>query len=484
MGKKARGRAARASQSNLSNSDISSPDRNPPVGLTNACDLGNFLSRCEQYRAKISDFEVVSQSLYELLKEGTPFQWEQCHDIAYEHLVSAVGRLALTSEDIASQGDIVTPNFSTPKPQTHDKEVVEVLENLTKAIQDMNVAKNNSPKNMPSLRRYDSSSESENDNDDSLVSTPKLMARKVSNHHIRLPPFNGSSKESWKVWYNRFEEVAERQGWSEAMRLDEMLPKLQGIAGDYVFGQLSKKSRSSYRILVKELETRFRVIENPKAYALKFSRRDQRQGESVEEYAAALKEIYDKAHPNRDESTRGEDLLRRFLDGLLDEKAKSQVEFVKSPSSIDEAMYEVVNFCEAQGKVYKRAARMVRPYDSDEESDDENKVNRVFTKSEKKGDQNDILSKVDQLTKKLEEISEKVDGSHKKRPYRKDLKDVECFYCKQKGHVRKFCRKLKQDMADSNLNVNAKPYVPEQDIPTPHSSEAAQSHPMSAESLN
>ena len=120
MGKKTRGRAARASRSNLSNSDISSPDRNSPVGLTNACDLGNFLSRCEQYRAKISDFEVVSQSLYELLKEGTPFLWEQCHDIAYEHLVSAVGRLALTSEDIASQGDIVTPNFLTHKPQTHD----------------------------------------------------------------------------------------------------------------------------------------------------------------------------------------------------------------------------------------------------------------------------------------------------------------------------------------------------------------------------
>ena len=46
---------------------------------------------------------------------------------------------------------------------------------------------------------------------------------------------------------------------------------------------------------------------------------------------AELKRIYDKAHPRRDHHTREEYLLRRFMDGLNDEKTLTQVEYVKGP---------------------------------------------------------------------------------------------------------------------------------------------------------
>ena len=49
---------------------------------------------------------------------------------------------------------------------------------------------------------------------------------------LKLPPFNG--KEDWKVWINRFEAIAERRNWSEETKLDSLLPKLQGRAGDFV----------------------------------------------------------------------------------------------------------------------------------------------------------------------------------------------------------------------------------------------------------
>ena len=60
--------------------------------------------------------------------------------------------------------------------------------------------------------------------------------------------------------------------------------------------------------------------------------------------------MYDKAHSNRDENTRREDLLRRFLDGLYDEKARFQVEYVKEPRDIDEAVYQVVDFQETSNR--------------------------------------------------------------------------------------------------------------------------------------
>ena len=49
----------------------------------------------------------------------------------------------------------------------------------------------------------------------------------------KLPPFNG--KEDWKVWINRFEAVAERRRWNKEAKLDNLLPRLQGKAGDFVF---------------------------------------------------------------------------------------------------------------------------------------------------------------------------------------------------------------------------------------------------------
>ena len=110
----------------------------------------------------------------------------------------------------------------------------------------------------------------------------------------KLPIFTG--KEPWDVWFNRFTEVADRRRWSEEDRLDEILPRLQGAAGEFVFGQFRREVRGNYSQLVSELNSRFRVVVTKKTYGAQFSHRSQKPSESVEEYAAELKRLYDKAH--------------------------------------------------------------------------------------------------------------------------------------------------------------------------------------------
>ena len=163
---------------------------------------------------------------------------------------------------------------------------------------------------------------------------------------VKLPPFTG--KESWEVWFNRFQDVADRRRWTDDRRLDILLPMLQGPSGEFVYGQLSKKIRGDYNLLINELKNRFRKIETKKAFGPKFSHREQKASETIEEFAADLKRLYNKAYPNRDECTRQEDLLRKFLDGLQDEDACFHVEYVKEPETIDEAVYEVINFQETK----------------------------------------------------------------------------------------------------------------------------------------
>ena len=68
-------------------------------------------------------------------------------------------------------------------------------------------------------------------------------------HHqsyIKLPGYTG--KERWDIWHNRFLEVARLRGWDDEQKLMELIPRLQGTAGDFVYGQLSSATRQNYHL--------------------------------------------------------------------------------------------------------------------------------------------------------------------------------------------------------------------------------------------
>lgn len=297
----------------------------------------------------------------------------------------------------------------------------------------------------------------------------------------KLPIFTG--KEPWNVWFNRFTEVADRRHWSEEDRLDELLPRLQGTAGEFVFGQLRREVRSNYAQLVSELNSRFRVVVTKKTYGAQFSHRNQKASESVEEYAAELKRLYDKAHSNRDEGTRQEDLLRRFLDGLYDDKARFQVEYVKEPRDIDEAVFQVVDFQETrhrpllnEGNSEKKSKKHVRSAkyamteyeDSDNEMEDNEeqsrKVKRKRTSIARKAGNSQSLSSGKATSGKLNEkaehmqaeddkgkiektlltLQEKIEGLEKQMSQKNSIQgtgrsDIVCYLCSERGHISRKC---------------------------------------------
>jgi hypothetical protein len=189
------------------------------------------------------------------------------------------------------------------------------------------------------------------------------------NRNIKIPAFDG--KNDWSVWVARFEAIALRMGWSNDDKLDQMLPRIEGQAADFVFTQLHPSMLTSYSDLIDEITSRYRVIETPKLFASRFSRRSQRVGETAEEFAAELKVLYDKAHGFRDKRTRNEDLLRRFLDGLRDDDIRFEVEYNKEPGTIDEAVFHVVNFIQTKNIKDRRAKENLRRTSDDATVDEE-----------------------------------------------------------------------------------------------------------------
>ena len=168
------------------------------------------------------------------------------------------------------------------------------------------------------------------------AATPRLAHEKA----VKLPAFTG--KESWKVWYNRFNTIAQLNTWDETTKLNQLLPRLEGDAGEFVYGELPQEIKCNFRKLIEELESRFRMVKTHKTYEAQLPR------ETIEEYAADLKRLYDKAHVKCNPESRREGLLRRFLNGLTDDQAGFEVEYHKDPSNIDEAVSHVVNYMEAR----------------------------------------------------------------------------------------------------------------------------------------
>ena len=333
-----------------------------------------------------------------------------------------------------------------------------------------------------------SSSDSERsdqiEDQDSLLSSATDRARSARSQNLRnvkLPVFSG--KDSWKVWINRFEEIARRQGWTEEDKLDEMLPKLQGVAGEFVYGQMSRRERSNYANLVHELNSRFRVVETSKTYEVQFSNRDQNPGEKPEEYSAELKRLYTKAYKKRGADTRREDLLRRFLNGLLDTKARFHIECIKSPKDIDEAVNELVNYTEtrkcikSRDQIFdrkpKKAVRMVRPSPSDSEDEDDEPICeeevravRVYGKTNSQTQEKGVKPQV-AMNKSAQDMSKPVVKVNQPMAKQEPVHQVEqnkpyqfknqgqkgpCFRCHNMGHFARECPEKRFYGYQPNMN--------------------------------
>lgn len=252
--------------------------------------------------------------------------------------------------------------------QQHNRLLMSLL-----APKNKNTSSDSSSSDNDSSSESDESITSESSDDNATPIVTKHGKNKVNT--VKLANFDGTEK--WPTYKSRFEVMALRQGWSNEEKLDQLLPRIQGQAGEFVYNQLPKSTLSNYKKLVKELDSRYVVVEIPKNFQNQFDKRNQEPYESYEAYSVELKRLYDKAYPTRPASIREQDLLKRFLNGLLDDKVRRAVEFVKRPKTIDKALVQAINYTETGGSRRRETIGKVNTSPVDDSSSDDEHINRV-----------------------------------------------------------------------------------------------------------
>ena len=181
-----------------------------------------------------------------------------------------------------------------------------------------------------------------------------------------------------------------------------------------------------------------------------------------------FKRLYNKAYRNRDNETRQEDLIQRFLLGLLDYKARIHIELNREPKTIEEAVEEVVIYTETmknpqqnEENSFKRSVRQVR--NTNHMRITGNKGNDVWKPEIKTTKEGDSYGKMLYTKEELKEIFNEMfqDKKDELQVHGNSISDtstctttnmtegrnlsgtfkntVLCYCCGQPGHIARFC---------------------------------------------
>jgi hypothetical protein len=187
----------------------------------------------------------------------------------------------------------------------------------------------------------------------------------------------------------------------------------------------------------------------------------------VQSYASELKSLHNKAFPNRDQLTKQEDLVSRFLLGLANEKSRIHVELSRDPKTIEEATefvveYEAVTRYSQAGTDYgnvphKKSVRQVKSSNSTRDTSEKVDQGSHGTGSNK-GKQREATQDKDsqegdhafitraELQQLLQEVLSTSQTTNKER---KQSKPLVCYKCGEHGHFANKCPNGKKQQGAS-----------------------------------
>ncbi len=243
----------------------------------------------------------------------------------------------------------------------------------------------------------------------------------------KLDTFDGSVME-WGEYLELFESVAEWNGWTQRERAAQLRMSLRGPALK-VLKTLPPEDKADYEHLCSAMEGAFDPPERVLTHKAAFKARIRHAKETPGEFANVLRNLAGKAYPLRSLNDLDEVLLDQFVEGLGDDRVQEHI-LLSHPRTLSQAVRAATEFESLQQSRVKRATKP--------------KVAALKMDSSPGNQSTSQTSKLEEMVEKLERRIDKLEKPPA-RDTEKGKRDIECYYCKKKGHLKRDCRKRQAD---------------------------------------
>ena len=238
-------------------------------------------------------------------------------------------------------------------------------------------------------------------------------------------PYDGQSI-TLEDWLTNFELCSSINGWTETQKCTFLAVRLRGAAL-HVYTDLSANDRPQYSTVVQALQNRFDRTKQTDLYKVQLRSRVRRSNENLSELAGAIRRLANRAYPSVPQTVRDDIAKDQFLEALDSRNTRLQVRRNKPLVSLENKKAEVKQEVKAVCATSPSAGTQVKDqWDS-------------------RAHYEEINRKIEQLTKAVETLTEK----HQK------FKDLTCWSCGQKGHVKAKCKFQNKGTYDPRLNQSS-----------------------------
>jgi hypothetical protein len=255
-------------------------------------------------------------------------------------------------------------------------------------------------------------------------SPPRPMVHETVSRvpHIKPEDYDGTTE--WSEYYMYFEQMSELYGWDDGTKAMILGVCLKGEAR-LVLASMDVFKRHSYFAVVTALEQSFSPQGKVHLYQAELKARRRKPEESMSNLGRDIAKLVRLAYPTADIATREVIGINSFLDALPGPASEMKLHVIKGrPRTLQEAVAhatEVDAVIEAESRRNQRKRGEVR----------------VVTEADEK------MQKLEQLCKELEANLASANEEKDRRERRR--REMECFYCKEKGHMKRSCPKWIRD---------------------------------------
>ncbi|VDI02855.1 Hypothetical predicted protein [Mytilus galloprovincialis] len=278
----------------------------------------------------------------------------------------------------------------------------------------------------------------------------------------KLAIFDGKSE--WKPYFMQFNHIARKYEWSNEQKLDRLIECLRDKALKFVSTR-QETVQKDYDMLVQKLSQRFGNKDLPHTIRRQLQEVRQFVDESIEEFAERIQELATDGYLNTPENVVDTIAVDAFLKGCTDKKA-ALFAMEKDPNTMDQALQYVKSSIHNQKILLgyrKPEVKRVQFYDDSDEESTECLVRQVKTANN--SSMQDLQKKYEtmetrmatteqhiwtiksDIKKIINSISPKTTADRQRSPSprgrspTRDIRDIQCYTCREMGHYSTQCPK-------------------------------------------